>query len=340
MHDDSGQMSIDFLIGFTVFLIAFIFVATLSSGLFINLQSKTIDYDAVAYRTGVILAEDPGYAFDPTINTNTTRWELLDTLYIDRTIRFGLAISKDYPNILSKGKVQSFFTNGYGFSKDDYKSRLIFGDYPYRFNITLKSVGGSTEYPTPSVADDATYLQKYGYIRRVVDIKEPGDAVFALPDPAFATSPIVNISIGFEDLYDTERGDIYRLRPLDETIVINITNFNGRTLNDIKFNGNIPPMPPDISPTIEIYKNTATKDPTKRVVLGTTGINNLLLFIDPRYTRQFMGQDDSAGKISLNLTFDQPVVSTSQFTYTYNNAADTVITPPYLVPAVMEVKIW
>jgi len=56
--NDSGQISIDFLVGFTIFIIGFIFVITLMSGLLVGLQSKTIDYDAVAYRTGVILVED------------------------------------------------------------------------------------------------------------------------------------------------------------------------------------------------------------------------------------------------------------------------------------------
>ena len=60
MTDDSGIQSIDFLAGFTIFMVAFIWVATMVPGLFIGIQSYTIDYDAVAYRTGVILAEDPG----------------------------------------------------------------------------------------------------------------------------------------------------------------------------------------------------------------------------------------------------------------------------------------
>jgi len=58
--DDSGNLSIDFLVGFTIFLIAFIWVVSMIPGLLINLQGYTIDYDAVAYRTGVILTEDPG----------------------------------------------------------------------------------------------------------------------------------------------------------------------------------------------------------------------------------------------------------------------------------------
>ena len=57
---DSGNLSIDFLAGFTIFIIAFVWVVSLVPGLLIDLQAYTIDYDAVAYRTGVILVEDPG----------------------------------------------------------------------------------------------------------------------------------------------------------------------------------------------------------------------------------------------------------------------------------------
>jgi len=57
--DDSGQLSIDFIVGFAIFMAAFIMVITLSSGLLVGLQSRHVDYDAVAYRAGVILSERP-----------------------------------------------------------------------------------------------------------------------------------------------------------------------------------------------------------------------------------------------------------------------------------------
>ena len=61
MTDENANLSIDFLVGFTIFILAFIWVVSIIPGLLIGLQSNTIDYDAVAYRTGVILVEDPGY---------------------------------------------------------------------------------------------------------------------------------------------------------------------------------------------------------------------------------------------------------------------------------------
>jgi hypothetical protein len=92
MTKDSGIMSIDFLVGFTIFMITFIWVATLIPGLFIGIQSHTIDYDAVAYRTGVILVEDPGNPALPSVP-----WEFQPD---PRDVaRLGFAISKDTPRI-------------------------------------------------------------------------------------------------------------------------------------------------------------------------------------------------------------------------------------------------
>ncbi|NLZ31190.1 MAG: hypothetical protein GX885_10720, partial [Methanomicrobiales archaeon] len=55
------MLSLDFLAGFTIFLLALIMVVNMVPGLLAGLESSGIDYDAVAYRTGVILAEDPGW---------------------------------------------------------------------------------------------------------------------------------------------------------------------------------------------------------------------------------------------------------------------------------------
>ena len=102
MIDDDGNLSIDFLVGFTIFMITLIYVATLIPTLFIGLQSNSIDYDAVAYRTGVILAEDPGMPYNPS-------WETLPNISDSEILRFGLALSKDTPNILTPEKINRFF---------------------------------------------------------------------------------------------------------------------------------------------------------------------------------------------------------------------------------------
>ncbi|MFA5103172.1 MAG: hypothetical protein WC525_08465, partial [Candidatus Thermoplasmatota archaeon] len=48
--NDSGQLSIDFIVGLSIFMIALIMASTMAAGLLVGLQSKHVDYDAVAYR--------------------------------------------------------------------------------------------------------------------------------------------------------------------------------------------------------------------------------------------------------------------------------------------------
>ena len=103
MTDTSGNLSVDFLVGFTIFMVAFIWVATLVPNLFLGVSAHGIDFDAVAYRTGVILAEDPG------ASNVVTPWEVQLDSGKANIARFGLAVSKETPNLLSDLKVKRFF---------------------------------------------------------------------------------------------------------------------------------------------------------------------------------------------------------------------------------------
>ena len=181
MTDNSGNLSVDFLVGFTIFMVAFIWVATLVPNLFLGVSSHGIDFDAVAYRTGVILAEDPG----ATIPTIQTPWELQPDSAKDNIARFGLAQSKDTPNILNEVKVKQFFnlsepsTGHFGpfVYPDDYRKRTIFGDYPYRFNISLRDFNPNVTYYVGDLLPE-----NYGFIRREVKIKHASNATIDTPD--------------------------------------------------------------------------------------------------------------------------------------------------------------
>jgi hypothetical protein len=182
---DDGAISIDFLIGFTIFILAFAWVATMIPGMLIGLKATTIDYDAVAYRTGVILAEDPG---------QPVTWETASDK-MDIT-RFGLALRKDSPNILSEEKINRFFNQskpgdppgGLSFIyPDDYRPRTIFGDIPYPFNITLRDVQNDSVYSVGDVLPEDfgtgnSRLTEYGYIRRLVKIKSTSNATIDMLD--------------------------------------------------------------------------------------------------------------------------------------------------------------
>lgn len=372
MMNDSGQLSIDFIIGFTIFMLSFIFVAILMSGLLVGLQSKTIDYDAVAYRTGVILVEDPGNAFDrdPSVDASVTYWEMLDK---DAVKRFGLAIatdkknilSRDYPNILSDEKIEKFFNNPYSFSDDEYKSRLIFGDFPYHYNIYLRSLDDKILNPlsssiVPSITvpkyefqrgDDYSLINKYGYIRRSVMIKEPGSATFSLTSsPPPLTSKNIIISIDLSKLSGTARGELYQLDPLSDQTAINIDNFNslspklaGISLDYYPEADSTPISftPPPYPSTIRIYSDTLMPDEDLRWIPSGGPIsinNNVLILIDPEYIRKLPGIGEQS-KIDIQLTFDSNVIDSNNnlFSYDYDN---TAVTPPFLIPAVLEVRVW
>lgn len=244
MTNDAGNLSIDFLAGFTIFMVALIYVATLIPGLLIGLESKSIDYDAVAYRTGVILAEDPGMPYNPA-------WETYSDIDKDHVLRFGLALSKDTPNILSAEKIDRFFNTTVFVYPDDYRSQAVFGDYPYQFNISLKVDGGQNYSVGDPLPDSG-----YGYSRRLVKIKGESSATIdgtqiATSYPAFRSceANAGNLSAGdpgptlhpfsvyfnYTDLttngpdYNNPAYQIDPIAPLYEGVTINLTNINQTT---------------------------------------------------------------------------------------------------------------
>ena len=182
MKDDSANLSIDFLVGVTIFMICFIWVATMIPGMMIGLQANTVDYDAVAYRTGVILIEDPGLP---------ASWEIKNDYQIDEISRFGLAISKSTPNVLNQGKIDRFFCTTFVYP-EDYQERAIFGDYPYHFNISLLDTERNQTKNIGEIIPDG-----YGLIRRTVKIKGNSSrngtgslhGPASSPGPAGSTSP-------------------------------------------------------------------------------------------------------------------------------------------------------
>ncbi|MDD1661674.1 MAG: hypothetical protein LUQ49_04335, partial [Methanomicrobiales archaeon] len=162
MRKDSAQLPVDFLVGFTIFILSLIMVANFVPSLLVGLQRTSgIDYDAVAYRTGVVLAEDPGetnlpqvpefpIGGDPTpydVNYVWQPWELRTDK--EQVSRFGLALARDTPSVLSINKINRFFgktsfsfgpglDDNFDSPTNDYRSKLLFSSYQYGYNITLQ----------------------------------------------------------------------------------------------------------------------------------------------------------------------------------------------------------
>ena len=351
MTKDSGALSIDFIAGFTIFLIAFIWVISLIPGLLINLQGYTIDYDAVAYRTGVILVEDPGWPTSPP-------WETQQNYSV---IRFGLAVSRDTPNILSQEKVDRFFVNSPvlgNFSYPiDYRERVIFGDDNYSFNISLYDVEKNT---IQSVGD--ILPEGYGYIRRIVKIKGLSNASINktyiqshnFKNTENVTTHEFSILINNSKLAE-QKDPSYQIDPSRDQIVINITDLRSTIFDQSQANS--------INITLTDYKVYKQE---------MTGLTNIPSFYNPYYNGTsaspqplpaevndsvslkfnpafFDSLSAGSSNIYINLSFnlsksnvDYPSTFlnntwSSPFDYDYD-AAD--VTQPQLRDAEVEVAVW
>ncbi|OPX69926.1 MAG: hypothetical protein A4E37_00215 [Methanoregulaceae archaeon PtaB.Bin056] len=231
IKNDSGQLSIDFIVGLSIFMIALIMAATMAAGLLSGLQSKHIDYDAVAYRTAVMLVEDPGEPVETvgkSIFSNPYpkyQWEfVINGLEKPFVKRFGLAVSKSTSGVISSKKLGRFMDNTF-YSADDYKNKLLFSDYPYNFNITIQRDG---EIPQ-TIGDIYHENSQYGYIRRMIFEKESGTIKVILANYNLPGGDgKLTVEIWTSDFLNSLPGDgsTYILDPYRENVKINLS-FDG-----------------------------------------------------------------------------------------------------------------
>lgn len=340
MIDDAGNLSIDFLAGFTIFMITLIYVATLIPTLFLGLQSSSIDYDAVAYRTGVILVEDPGMPYNPS-------WETLPNTSDSQILRFGLALSKDTPNILSPEKINRFFCSTEFVYPDDYQSRAVFGNYPYLFNISFQMAGSNV---TQSVGDIVP--ENYRYTRRVVKVKEHSNATMDFS--GFNVNPITgqpsenytqnattqSFSVYFNYTYLLDNGPdnnnpAYQINPLAPSGSSGITGGEGALINLTDLN-QIPQNYGGINTTVNlsgimVYRSVSLaplgtgQSPFVGPILNSTNPIQFELFVDGNSTPvtnlpipvndsvslyippgllSFLGQGDSSTLLNVTMQFN------------------------------------
>jgi len=197
MRGDFAQLPVDFLVGFTIFILSLIMVANFVPSLLVGLQRTSgIDYDAVAYRTGVVLVEDPGWpagipiGSDPYLFFTMPDWRPWEFMEDKNQIsRFGLALTRDTPNILSINKINKFFNttlfdDQFDSTKNDYRGKLLFSPYQYGYNITLQNISSmKAGEPALKMSIGQPYPAVYGYIRRYVLIKQNPNATINMADP-------------------------------------------------------------------------------------------------------------------------------------------------------------
>ena len=401
MKDDSGILSIDFIAGFTIFMIAFIIVVTMVSGLLVSLQSRTIDYDALAYRTGVILTEDagdpggPGDLNDP----YAAGWEVKNfnsTQEKKQIIRLGLALSKNYPNILSSAKVDKFFYLNTGLTGDNYlayRQKLMLFNFNnqylsttptfYHFNVSVESIEDPSDFPPESVprrdtstkkypfkgiGDSFSNDQNYGFSHRVVKIKQPSSMTVNLSEPLGEpnqTTFSVQYDKGeFNSTLGITMGLRYNIDPYNEQTAINVTLNNSadavlQSVRSIQYFNNTggAPFEQDISPTsptVKVYLNSAGTVNATNLWPSSTTVNphsNVLIVVEPGFLEGSQFSIKNASSVSLKCTFSDNITARVEpILYSYTELIwvdpnwvlipNPNLTMPYMIPAIMEVKVW
>ena len=342
---DDGVLSLDFLAGFTIFMLALIMVLSMVPGLLAGLQSSGIDYDAVAYRTGVILAEDPGWPADPP-------WELCDRDHKDDIQRMGLAISKETPNILLSTKIERFFENASQdnrfFTPEDYRSKAIFGDIPYSYNFSLNISSPDGNYALKQTGDPLP--PGYGYIRRVVKIKELGAAEIkgAEAFPYWTDSPemptqMFTVQLNFTQLLNSSISPAYRIDPRAEPVNVTITNFNvyhnstggDMVLRKIGFQTTGSFDMPFYYEKIDNDSYTLHIDGApQNLTPGAEIKDNISLVLKPAATSLF--PLDQSSTLNIRFTFENTnITGTHLYDYNLEN-----VTRPNLKTGILEVAIW
>jgi hypothetical protein len=338
--DDEALLSLDFIIGFTIFMVALIFVSVMISGLLVHLQSRTIDYDAVAYRTSVVLVEDPG---EP---SNWQQANLMIPAERDGVKRLGLAVNKYYPGILKQSKVDKFFNNSpsSGCSAtdrfcdpEDYRDKLIFGDYPYNFNISLRKLDNTSNISV--VGSPVQNNTNFGYMKRIVKIQEPGsvDTINALNTSDGGNQTTITVRIDFSELYTLPAP--YQIDPLNDEMKIIIQNFSADS-----FTANLTGFQVCKYPLIGlpgcVGENSYDNSPDMIVKVDGNSSNtekiqdNVTVTFEPGFFSR-VGYD-AFSSVDTIFSFDRNV--TNQSIYYYNYTANLTVQP--LEPAVLEVRVW
>ncbi len=358
--NDRGMLSVDFLAGFTIFILALIMVINMVPGIMIGLESQNIDYDAVAYRTAVILVEDPGWPANPP-------WELEDEYHKDDIARLGLAVSDNTPNVLSRSKIERFFNTSF-FTEEEYGQKVIFADMPYApyaYNIALRIEGDPVDH-TP--LGDPVPERSYGYIRRLVKVKglhsadvDCNNSIYhkTVSENTSVTNTYFTILLNYTELYDKSIGDEYRMDMRTEPMEVTIHNFKSNLnttdvldvfINNIRFYkegvlGEIPFAYDDFDNESYIYKVNGTAKPLD-YNFSIKNVDDIYLKLNPPLPFAYETDTVLMVNMSLRYYYEEGQWNTSKdymdgtIYYTYDTSANSPMNLPTLTPGVLEVSVW
>jgi len=244
-------------------------------------------------------------------------------------------------------------------------------DYP---KDSVPRVTSFPKYSSSYVGDDDSNVQNYGFSHRVVKIKQPSSMDVNLSEPPGDPSQTTfSIQYDKEDFNSTPLGITmgirYNIDPYNEQTATNVTlNISPSSpgvslvsVRSIQYFNNTggTPFEQDISPTsptVKVYLNADGKDDAARQWPSYSPIlfnhSNVLLVVEPGYLEGNQFSVKNASSISLKCTFSDNITAREEpihyryidLVYNWDGSITTIpnpnLTMPFLITAVMEVKVW
>lgn len=218
LSEDEGQIAIDFLFGLAFFLVALMFTIQFVPGLFTTASYSEEELGIVSYRTASILAEDPGWWANQT--EKGTDWEL----HPNSTQRIGLAMDNnpysrltDTPNTLDRDKVIQMM------ELNESELIMMLGLYEnidgamvnYSYNFTIERYSQPLSIGAQEIAfgDNIPEGTDIFRTKRIVMISTFTAANFNASELPAEIPPNDKVIINVTG-------------PLDEDMILQITNFN------------------------------------------------------------------------------------------------------------------
>jgi len=124
LENERGQVSLDYIIGITIFIVAFLFMYNLLTSLLLPFQLNSDEVKSMAERASTVLVESSS----------------------------GLAISESNPNVIDKGKVvqlNSSLNNPSMYNTMLINLGLSTTNINYNINVSLRYIN-NTLYPSPA----------------------------------------------------------------------------------------------------------------------------------------------------------------------------------------------
>lgn len=181
--DDRGATAVlDFLMGFMVFTPSFFFVLQAAPSLYSSFQQEEVALHPVAYRTSVVLVEDPGLAVNGSLNTSD--WEN----YASNTTavaRVGLAKSRDNPNLLTLAKIGALRNLSANLSANALRIELGINasrNNP-QHNVSLQRFASNSTRPSYTSDMSGNRLLSVGHEMAGAENRERVERVVVIEDP-------------------------------------------------------------------------------------------------------------------------------------------------------------